>query len=49
MSDQDRIKKEQEEKIRQEQAKQRAEQERKRTELNEQIKKGVGSGDRPKR
>ena len=49
MSDEEKIRKEQEERIRREQEKRRIEEERRRTELNEQIKKGIGSGDRPKR
>lgn len=49
MSDEEKIIREQEERIRREQEKRRTEEERRRTELNEQIKKGIGSGDRPKR
>jgi hypothetical protein len=49
MSDEEKIRREQEERIRKEQERRRLEEERKRTELNEQIKKGIGSGDRPRR
>lgn len=49
MNDEEKIRREQEERIRREQERRRLEEERRRTELNEQIKKGIGSGDRPKR
>ena len=49
MSDEERIRREQEEWIRKEQERRRLEEERRRTELNKQIKRGIGSGDRPKR
>lgn len=49
MSDADKIRKEIEERIRREQEQKRLEEERKKIELNEQIKKGIGAGDRPKR
>lgn len=49
MSDEERIKKEQEERIRREQEKKRQEVARKKTELNEVVKKGIGSGLRPKK
>lgn len=49
MSDEEKIRREQEERIRREQERRRLEEERRRTELNEQIKKGIGSGDRPRR
>ncbi len=49
MSDEEKIRKELEERIRREQERRRQEEERKKIELNEQIKKGIGSGDRPKR
>jgi hypothetical protein len=38
-----------EDKIRREQEKRRIEEEKRRIELNEQIKKGIGSGDRKKK
>lgn len=49
MSDEEKIRREQLERIRREQERRRLEEERRRTELNEQIKKGIGSGDRPRR
>jgi hypothetical protein len=49
MRDEEIIKKEQEERIRREQEKKRQEESRKRTELNKVVKKGVGSGFRPKK
>ncbi|NHM01469.1 hypothetical protein [Flavobacterium difficile] len=49
MSDEERIKKEQEERIRREQEKRRLDEERKRIALTEEVKKGIGSGLRPKK
>ncbi len=49
MSEDDKIRREIEERRRQEEERRRIEEERRQRELSEQIKKGTGSGDRPKR
>lgn len=49
MSDEERIRKEQEDRSRKDQERRRIEEERKRIALNEEVKKGIGAGDRPKR